>query len=91
MSYYLKVSFDDQFAELLMYLKSKYPERLFNIDGIGAEQTDLNQFSKDFFNTRTAAADASIDSNSNVGGVDIVTYVTEMPKPIFKVNSYFVL
>lgn len=91
MSYYLRVNFDDEFAELLMYLKSKYPEKLFNIDGIGADQTDLNQFSKDFFNTRGAAADSSIDPNSNVGALDVVTYTVEAAKPVYKLNSYYVL
>lgn len=91
MSYYLRVNFDDDFAELLMYLKSKYPEKLFNIDGIGSDQTDLNQFSKDFFNTRGPATDASIDPNSNVASLDVVTYTVEAAKPIYKLNSYYVL
>lgn len=91
MSYYVKVDFDDQFSSFLMHLKSKYPEKLFNIDGIGTEQTDLNQFSKDFFSTRTTVSDASIDANSNVAGIDVTTYVAELPKPLMKLNSYYVL
>ena len=45
---YLRVSYDQDFDDLMMYLKSKYPQKLFDLDGIG-EQTDMSKFSKNFF------------------------------------------
>lgn len=45
---YLKVSYDEEFEDLIMYLKSKYSKELFDLDGIG-EQTDMSKFSKRFF------------------------------------------
>lgn len=89
--YYLKTNFDNDFADLLMHLKAKYGKKLFNLEGIGEEQTDFSTFSKQFFSTRTTTADVSIDSNANVDGVDVISYSKELPKPIFKLNSYYVL
>lgn len=89
--YYLKTTFDDDFSDLLMFLKSKYGKKLFNIDGIGDQQTDFSAFSKDFFSTRTTTADISIDANSNVDTLDVIAYNIEFPKPLFKLNSYYVL
>lgn len=86
---YLKVSFDQEFDDLMMYLKGKYPAELFDMEGIG-EQTDLSKFSKKFFSS-SVAADASIDANANVDDVNVIVYNTELPKPFFKVNSYYIL
>lgn len=87
---YLKTTFDDEFYELVMYLKSKYPKKLFDLDGIG-KQTDISEFSKEFFSNKTATADVSVDDNSNVSDKSVVAYTTELPKALFKFNSYFVL
>ena len=35
MSYYVKVDFDNDFSSFWMHLKSKYNEKLFEIEGIG--------------------------------------------------------
>lgn len=86
---YLKVSYDQQFDDLMMYLRSKYPEKLFDLDGIG-KQTDMCQFSKDFFAVKTTA-DVSVDANANVEDMSVITYNTELPKPFFKLNSYYIL
>lgn len=86
---YLKVSYDQEFDDLMMYLRSKYPKRLFDLDGIGS-QTDLSLFSKDFFSAKTTS-DVSIDANSNVEDTSNIAYNTELPKPFFKLNSYFLL
>ena len=86
---YLKVSYDQPFDDLMMYLRSKYPEKLFDLDGIG-KQTDLSLFSKDFFAAKTTA-DVSIDANANVDDMSVIAYNTELPKPFFKLNSYYIL
>lgn len=86
---YFKVSYDQAFEDLMFYLRSKYGEELFDLDGIG-KQTDMNQFAKDFF-TATTTADVSVDGNSNVSDRDVIAYTFELPKPFFRYNSYYLL
>ena len=73
----------------MMYLKSKYPQKLFDLDGIG-EQTDMSKFSKKFFSSNVTA-DASVDANANVDDISVIAYHSELPKPFFKLNSYYML
>ena len=87
---YFKVSYDQEFDDLYMHLKSKYPAQLFDLDGIG-KQLDMHQFAKSFYGMDKVAADVSIDANANVAGKDCITYNFEMPKPFHKLNSYFLL
>ena len=86
---YFKTTYDEQFDDLYMHLKAKYPEKLFDMDGIG-EQLDMSKFSKNFFASKTTS-DASIDANANVDDTSVIAYSTELPKPFFKLNSYYVL
>jgi ribonucleoside-triphosphate reductase len=86
---YLRVTYDQNFDDLMMHLKSKYPKELFNVEGIG-EQTDMSKFSKNFFST-TTTADVSVDANANVDDISVIVYNTELPKPFFKLNSYYIL
>lgn len=86
---YLKVSYDQEFDDLMMYLRSKYPTKLFDMDGIG-KQTDMSLFSKDFFSANVTA-DVSVDANSNVDDISNIAYNIELPKPFFKLNSYYIL
>lgn len=72
-----------------MYLKGKYPAKLFDMDGIG-EQLDLSKFSKKFFSVNTTA-DASIDANANVDDISVIAYGSELPKPYFRLNSYYMI
>jgi anaerobic ribonucleoside-triphosphate reductase len=87
---YLNVSYDTEFDDLMMHLKSKYPKQLFDMDGIG-KQTDMSLFSKNFFSTNTTTADVSVDANANVDDMSVIAYTHELPKPFFKLNSYYVL
>jgi anaerobic ribonucleoside-triphosphate reductase len=87
---YYKVSYDQEFYDLLMYLRGKYPKELFDLEGIG-RQTDMHYFAKEFFGTKTTLADASVDANANVDARDVIGYQWEMPKPFFRMNSYFLL
>jgi ribonucleoside-triphosphate reductase len=87
----INFSYDDEFCDLMTNLKTKYGEKLFELDGIGKKQLDINKFSKQFFNNIKATADVSIDSNSNVTQSDIITYNVELPKPFFRLNAYFIL
>ena len=62
---YIKISWADEFDDLMLHLYSKYGKELFTIDGIGS-QLDLNKFSKNFFKNTTTTADVSVDANANV-------------------------
>lgn len=57
---FFKISWDEDFDSLMMFLWSKYGKDLFTLDGIG-KQMDLNEFSKSFFNNKRSTADVSID------------------------------
>jgi ribonucleoside-triphosphate reductase len=72
-----------------MHLKAKYPDKLFDLDGIG-KQLDMSEFSKNFFSSKVTA-DASVDANANVDDVSVISYNIELPKPFFKLNSYYIL
>ena len=87
---YFKISWDTDFDTLMMHLWSKYGKELFTLDGIG-DQMDLNKFSKNFFNSSGATADVSVDSNANVVAKTGIEYNFEMPKPLKRYNSYFLL
>ncbi len=87
---YFKVSYDSDFDELMMHLKTKYGMKLFDLDGIG-KQLDMDAFSKQFFTNTTATADVSVDANANVDAKDVIAYNFELPKPFMRYNSYYVL
>lgn len=86
---YYKVSYDQEFYDLFMYLRGKYPKALFDLEGIG-KQTDMNLFAKEYFSAGTTA-DSSVDANANVSAKDIIGYQYELPKPFFRMNSYYLL
>jgi ribonucleoside-triphosphate reductase (formate) len=87
---YLRVTYDQQFDDLMMYLRSKYPRGLFDLDGIG-HQLDMSLFSRRFFNNKGATSDVSVDDNSNIDNSSVIVYNNELPKPWFKLNSYYIL
>lgn len=86
---YIKITYEQEFDDLYMYLKAKYPDALFDLDGIG-KQMDMSEFSKNFFLSKTTA-DASIDANANVSSNCVIAYNVELPKPHMKLNSYYML
>lgn len=88
---YISISYEQEFDDLWMHLKSKYPQKIFNIEGIG-EQLDLAKFSKNFFGDRSSnVANVSIDANANVTGRTSVGYAAEASKPLSKINSLYLL
>lgn len=87
----INVSWDKEFEELMLYLRLKYKDKMFDLDGIGDNVLDLNKFSKNFFKNQTTAADVSVDSNANVVAKTGVEYSFELAKPLRRYNSYFML
>lgn len=86
---HLKTTYNPEFDRLMERLQRKYSPELFNLEGIG-KQLDMTDFSRKFFSSKVTA-DASIDANANVDDTSVIVYNTELPKPFFKLNSYFVL
>lgn len=87
---YLRTTYEQEFDDLFMYLKTKYPQKLFDLEGIGS-QTDMGNFSKKFFGAITTTADGSVDANSNVDDLTVVAYENELPKPFTRLNSLYLL
>lgn len=87
---YFKTTYEPEFEDLYMHLKSKYPQKLFDLEGIG-QQTDMGLFSKKFFGGISTTADASVDANSNVDDMTVVAYEVELPKPFTRMNSLYLL
>lgn len=88
----INYSYEKEFDEFMESLKrdSVY-EELATLDGIG-KQTDMVAFSKKFFGKPDqAAADVSVDSNANVDDISIIAYEAEVPKPLFRINAYYIL
>lgn len=88
----IEFSYGEEFDNFMDSLKGnlKYKE-LATLDGIG-KQTDMVAFSKKFFGTGgQVTADVSVDSNANVDDTSIIAYEAEVPKPLFRVNAYYLL
>ena len=85
-------SYGKEFDNFMDSLKD-HPDynELATLDGIG-KQTDMVAFSKKFFGKpEQAAADVSVDSNANVDDISIIAYEAEVPKPLFRINAYYLL
>jgi ribonucleoside-triphosphate reductase len=84
-------SFDPRFITVIERLKKQYGEEMFNLEGIGEQALDINRYSKTFFSDNKTAADKTIDDNSNVDDVSVVTWEKEGSKPIYKLNSLYMM
>ena len=90
--YVVKYGFNNDFVDLMVSLKEKYGERIFEIHGIGDRNLDITQFPKNFYNKSTkAVASVSIDDNANVSSKDISQYTYERFKSQQKLNSIYLL
>jgi ribonucleoside-triphosphate reductase len=85
-------SYGKEFDEFFESLKGVRDYKDFaTLDGIGS-QTDMVAFSKKFFGKKEqATADVSVDSNANVDDVSVIAYEAEVPKPLFRINAYYLL
>lgn len=85
----IPINYEKEFDELFESLKAKYPQQIFDLEGIG-KQLDLCDFSKTFFKS-TNVADNSSDANANVDDLTVVAYENELPKPWMRLNSLYLL
>jgi ribonucleoside-triphosphate reductase len=84
-------SFDSRFIAIIEKLRRQYGEEMFKLEGIGEQDLDISHFSREFFRNDSPTADKSIDSNSNVEDVSVVTWEKEASKPILKLNSLYLM
>ena len=93
MSFIVKHSYPEKFTGIINHLLEKYGEEAFNINGIGNDQLDTNEYSKKFFRNSANGnvADASVDGNANVGGKNICHYHIEHGKSDMRLNSIYLI
>ena len=75
------------FQTQLNRMYNEYGTQLSTLNGLGDEQLSYGDFI-DAFIDKQVVADASIDSNANVRRKDVVTLLTEMPKPHRKLIAF---
>lgn len=81
-------SMDKEFVDKIISMEEEFPG-ICDLNGIGS-QMDINKFSDDYFSVSTNA-DVSVDPNSNVGFIDVISYNKEVVKPYHRLNSLYYL
>lgn len=83
----IDVKLGKEFTEQYNKLQSKYGEQLALLNGFGKSQLSYTDFIDNFIDEKVVG-DSSIDANSNVRRKDIVTLLSEMPKPHRKLLAF---
>jgi anaerobic ribonucleoside-triphosphate reductase len=83
----ITMDLDEDFESKLEELKNKYGYDLAKLNGLDDDSLDITRFISNFTN-KSVVADASIDPNSNVSRKDMPTLLSEMCKPLKKLESY---
>lgn len=92
--YKVRLSYEDEFVNLMTELKSKYPRELFQIQGIANDNVDINVFSKNFFGKSASVknvAGISSDPNANVNEMTVAQWTQESAKGWLRVNSLYLM
>lgn len=83
----INIRLDKNFTTQYNKLQTEYGTEIARLNGFDDNQLSYTDFIDNFIDEPTVA-DASIDGNSNVRRKDIVTLLTEMPKPHRKLLAY---
>ena len=83
----LNIKLDKNFTTQYNKLQAEYGTYIARLNGFDDNQLSYTDFIDNFIDEKIVA-DASIDGNSNVRRKDIVTLLTEMPKPHRKVLAF---
>lgn len=81
------ITLDKDFITQYDKLQAEYGTEMAELNGFNDEHLSYTDFIDNFIDNETVA-DVSIDGNSNVRRKDIVTLLTEMPKPHRKLLAY---
>ena len=84
---HVKIPLGKNFVTAYNRMQDTYGEDMAYINGFGDKQLSHVDFIDNFIDEDTVA-DASIDGNSNVNHKDIVTLLSEMPKPHRKLLAF---
>jgi anaerobic ribonucleoside-triphosphate reductase len=88
----LYTSYDSAFVNKFEELQKKYPDELFNIQGISSKARDLNEFSKKFFSkSADKTVDLTVDGNANVYSKTVSQYTSEHNKANQRLNGLYLL
>lgn len=88
----LYISYDSPFVNKIEELQRKYPEEVFNIQGISNRARDINEFSKKFFSKSAhSTVDISVDKNANVSAKTVSQYTVENNKANLRMNGLYML
>lgn len=83
----VNIRLDKNFTTQYNKLQAEYGTHVARLNGFDDNQLSYTDFIDNFIDEKTVA-DASIDGNSNVRRKDIVTLLTEMPKPHRKLLAF---
>ena len=87
---FAKLNYDAKFESILEGIESDCGTEIFDIEGIG-KQLDISEYGRKFFSNSKNIADDSVDANANVDDVTVVAYENESVKPLFRLNSLYLL
>ena len=83
----INIRLNKNFTTQYNKLQEEYGTELARLNGFDDDQLSYTDFIDEFI-VKDTVADASIDGNSNVSHKDIVTLLSEMPKPHRKVLAF---
>lgn len=83
----ISIKLDKNFTTQYNKLQAEFGTQMARLNGFDDAQLSYTDFIDNFIDERTVA-DASIDGNSNVRRKDIVTLLSEMPKPHRKLLAF---
>ena len=83
----INIRLNKNFTTQYNKLQEEYGTELAKINGFDDDQLSYTDFIDEFIDKETVA-DSSIDGNSNVSHKNIVTLLSEMPKPHRKVLAF---
>lgn len=83
----ISIKLNKNFTTAYNKLQAEYGTQIAKINGFDDNQLSYTDFIDNFIDERTVA-DSSIDGNSNVRRKDMVTLLTEMPKPHRKLLAF---
>ena len=87
---FAKLNYDAKFDKILEAIAASHGQEIFDLEGIG-KQLDISEYGKKFFSNSENVADESVDANANVDDVTVVAYENESVKPLFRLNSLYLL
>ena len=84
----INIKLQKNFTSQYNRLQEEYGSEIARLNGFDDDQLSYTDFIDNFVDKQNNVADASIDSNANVGHKDVVSLEREMPKPHSKLLAF---